>query len=92
MMRILLLLFFLYFVSALCLRRDPRHPWDWGCYDDREPVEICRQAGVRLRRMDTKLTGCVYFISASPDKDGTGKTVTVNMPDAKGSAYFIHEP
>ena len=47
---------------------DPQHPWSYGCYQDRDVLDIVKKSGVKIRKMQTSSLGHVYLISLAPNE------------------------
>ena len=45
---------------------DPQHPWSYGCYQDRDVLEIVKESGVKVKQIKTSSLGHVYLIVIAP--------------------------
>ena len=45
---------------------DPQHPWSYGCYQDRDILQIVKESGVKVKKMQTSSLGHVYLLILSP--------------------------
>ena len=48
---------------------DPQHPWSYGCYQDRDILDIVAQSGLKVKSMKTSSLGHVYLLSLAPLDD-----------------------
>lgn len=45
---------------------DPQHPWSYGCYQDRDVLEIVKESKVKVKQMQMSSLGHVYLLSLAP--------------------------
>lgn len=45
---------------------DPQHPWSYGCYQDRDILEIVKESGVKVKQMQMSSLGHVYLLTLAP--------------------------
>ncbi len=45
---------------------DPQHPWSYGCYQDRDILEIIKKSGLKIVKLQTSSLGHVYSITLAP--------------------------
>jgi ubiquinone/menaquinone biosynthesis C-methylase UbiE len=47
---------------------DPQHPWSYGCYQDRDILDIVKQSGVKVKKMQMSSLGHVYLLTIAPSE------------------------
>eukprot|EP00397_Hematodinium_sp_SG-2012_P020970 GEMP01021637.1.p1 GENE.GEMP01021637.1~~GEMP01021637.1.p1 ORF type:complete len:293 (+),score=58.11 GEMP01021637.1:192-1070(+) len=73
-----------YFNSHFRTFPDPKHPWANGCYDDRDPLQLIKEANMPVFYSELKLWGHWYMISC-------GSSITsevASAPDVKSEHIF----
>ena len=45
---------------------DPQHPWSYGCYQNRDVLDIIKESGVKIQKLNTSSLGHVYLIQLVP--------------------------
>jgi len=70
-------LFVRYITSHFRTFPDPKHPWANGCFDDREPIQLVKEANMPVYYTKLKLWGQWYLISCgtSMQSDSTAPVV-----------------
>ena len=59
---------------------DPQHPWSYGCYQDRDVMDIIKQSGAKVKQIKTSSLGHVYLIILAPKTEATGEQVRGYSP------------
>jgi SAM-dependent methyltransferase len=69
---------------------DPQHPWSYGCYQDRDVLEIVRKAGMKIVKLQTSSIGHVYSLTLAPADlaVGDGEAIVERTP----SVVFQYSP
>jgi len=58
---------------------DPKHPWENGCFDDRNPLELVREANMPVFWNDLKLWGHWYLISCGSNTTSSETNTADNI-------------
>ena len=45
---------------------DPQHPWSYGCYQDRDVLDIIKKSGATVKKMTISSIGHIYLITLAP--------------------------
>jgi SAM-dependent methyltransferase len=45
---------------------DPQHPWSYGCYQDRDILDIVKESKVKVKQMQLSSLGHVYLLTLAP--------------------------
>ena len=45
---------------------DPQHPWSYGCFQDRDVLQIVKESGVKVKKMQMSSLGHVYLLTLAP--------------------------
>jgi methyltransferase OMS1 len=48
---------------------DPQHPWSYGCYQDRDILNIIKDSDVKVKQMQMSSLGHVYLLVLAPAND-----------------------
>lgn len=49
---------------------DPQHPWSYGCYQDRDILDIVKESNVKVKQMQLTSLGHVYLLTIAPSDHG----------------------
>jgi SAM-dependent methyltransferase len=64
---------------------DPQHPWSYGCYQDRNILEIVRKSGATVKKMQNSSIGHIYLITLAPSPE---TQTTQPMPSYNADIVF----
>lgn len=68
---------------------DPQHPWSYGCFQDRDIMDIVKQSGVKVKKMQMSSLGHVFLLTIAPS-DGTQETVSdIPQPNVVFSSHSL---
>lgn len=80
------------FYAAVKIMPDPKFPWEFGFFDDRDMKALCKEAGVGFRRFKCAGWGTLSMISGAPHQSVRKSNVRPVIPEGKCPPLIDNAP